>query len=264
MWCLAPAKPIHCRIVSVSTRCHSPFDQSPRHLPVLSLLSWWIAHTSLQKSAVCHVTICIYPASCTRMPECFRVVVKKKSGWPSDISTRLSSHDDELHDFFQPCRGPIATWFLNGFEPLQTWISIMDYFIMRAYVNTYAICIYVIIYVYIGAPQIVRIPGMIQLGSWEFCWKYQLKQFHVLIHWYSYYTIDSKPCTHQPTIFIILPIIGERKKKRGQEKANTHCFRHWVCHIGVGSTLVNHPKLPACSCAHSLSVRCIIDAFYGL
>ena len=189
---------------------------------------------------------------------------EKKSGWPSDISTRLSSHDDELHDFFQPCRGPIATWFLNGFEPLQTWISIMDYFIMRAYVNTYAICIYVIIYVFIGAPQIVRIPGMIQLGSWEFCWKYQLKQFHVLIHWYSYYTIDSKPCTHQPTIFIILPIIGERKKKRGQEKANTHCFRHWVCHIGVGSTLVNHPKLPACSCAHSLSVRCIIDAFDGL
>ena len=51
----------------------------------------------------------------------------------------------------------------------------MDYFIMRAHVNTYAICIYVIIYVFIGAPQIVRIPGMIQLGSWEFCWKYQLK-----------------------------------------------------------------------------------------
>ena len=40
---------------------------------------------------------------------------------------------------YQPCRGPIATWFFNGFEPLQTWISIMDYFIMRAHVNTYAI-----------------------------------------------------------------------------------------------------------------------------
>ena len=99
---------------------------------------------------------------------------EKKSGWPSDISTFVIPW--WFSTKYQPCRGPIATWFLNGFEPLQTWISIiMDYFIMCAHVNTYAICIYVIIYVFIGAHQIVRIPGMIQLGSWEFCWTYQLK-----------------------------------------------------------------------------------------
>lgn len=175
MWCLAPAKPTHCRIVSVSTRCHSPFDQPPRHLPVLSLLSWWIAHTSLQKSAVCHVTICIYPASCTRMPECFRVVVKKNPGDPLTYLP-LSSHDDSARNT-NHVAGPLLPllpdfWMgLSLYKPgfPSSWITLLCEYICNMYICDY------IQYVFIGAPQIVRIPGMIQLGSWEFCWKYQLK-----------------------------------------------------------------------------------------
>lgn len=119
---------------------------------------------------------------------------------------------------------------LEWVKPLQSWMSITEYYIRRActckyinrmYIDVYSI--YEILYVnppvswyYRGTPKIwsnSAFGNSASIINWN--------QFHVQIHWCLNYIIDSRPCTHQP---IILPIIRgfPKKNKTGQRKGPTH------------------------------------------